>query len=289
MKPAKFRYAAPRTLPEALALLDEHGDDAKVIAGGQSLVPMMNFRLARPEVLVDVNRIEELSYIERDEDVLSVGATTTQRCLERSDVAGLACRAVPQALRHVGHVQTRNRGTVGGSVAHADPAAEIPAVLLASEGSVRLASVDSERWVDAREFFLGPYETVIDPTEILVEVRIPAPADVVSGFMEVAPRMGDFATCGVAAAVQFAPDSDVVGRVSLAAVGVDSRPVRLPSAESLLVGHALTADAVHAAAMASKSDVEPMPDLHSDAAFRRRLLSVLVARVLGDVRHASTD
>jgi aerobic carbon-monoxide dehydrogenase medium subunit len=288
VKPAKFRYVAPQTLPEALALLEEHGDEAKVVAGGQSLVPMMNFRLARPEILVDINRIEELSYIEPGENELSVGATTTQRCLEKSDAARVACRAVPQALRHVGHIQTRNRGTVGGSVAHADPAAEIPAVLLAAEGSVRLASAGAERWVDAADFFLGPYETVVEPNEILVEVRIPTPADAVSGFMEVAPRMGDFATCGVAAFVRFQPGSDVVDRVALAAVGVDSRPVRLPSAEDLLVGHELSADAVDAAAAASRDDVDPMPDLHSDASFRRRLLSALVARVLGDVRYAAT-
>jgi aerobic carbon-monoxide dehydrogenase medium subunit len=289
VKPAKFSFVAPQSLSDALAVLAEHGDDAKVVAGGQSLIPMMNFRLARPGVLVDISRIAELSYIERRAEELSVGAATTQRSLERSDVATLACRALPQALRHVGHIQTRNRGTVGGSIAHADPAAEIPAVLLAAEGSVRLASLGVERWVDAGDFFLGPYETVIEPTEILVEVRIPAPADVVSGFIEVAPRMGDFATCGVAASVRFRPGTDVVDGIAVAAVGVDSRPVRLPSAEDLLVGHPLSPDAVDAAAIASRADVEPMPDLHSDAAFRRRLLSALVARVLGDVRDAATD
>jgi carbon-monoxide dehydrogenase medium subunit len=286
VKPAPFRYVAPRTLAEALAVLDEYGDDAKVLAGGQSLVPMMNFRLARPEVLVDINRIAELSYIESADEELRVGATTTQRSLEMSEVARTACRAVPQALRHVGHIQTRSRGTVGGSVAHADPAAEMPAVLLAAGGSVRLASTTAERWIDGRDFFLGPYETVVEPTEILVEIRIPSPAGAVSGFVEVAPRMGDFATCGVAASVRFRPGSDIVEQLGLAAVGVDSRPVRLPTAESLLIGQALSPEAVDAAARASRDDVEPMADLHSDAGFRRRLLSSLVARVLGGLRYA---
>jgi CO/xanthine dehydrogenase FAD-binding subunit len=289
VKPAALSYARPATLAEALSLLEEYGDDAKVLAGGQSLVPMMNFRLARPEILVDIGGIAELSHVTVTDEMLCIGATTTQRAVQTSAEACSAYPALAQAMRHIGHVQTRNRGTFGGSIAHADPSAEIPAVLLAARGSLRLTSAARERWVDASDFFLGPYQTALGPTEILTEVRFPVSARDVSGFVELAPRLGDFATCGVAAVLRFGPDSDKVERASLAAIGVDSRPVRLARVESVLTGRALSDEVVRLAAMAGKEDVEPMPDLHSDAAYRRHLLVVLLSRLLGGLSHAAGE
>src|SRR5439155_80439 len=204
MKPAAFDYFTPTTVPEALALLAEHGGDAKPLAGGQSLIPAMNFRLARPAVLVDLNRIAELAYVRAGgkDAGLVIGAMARQRAVERSDVVARAAPLVAEAMPSIAHPQIRNRGTVGGSVAHADPAAELPAVMLALEARFRAQSSTGERSIPVAEFFKGMLETALAPGELLVEIAVPAlPARTGTAFLEMARRHGDYALVGVAAVV----------------------------------------------------------------------------------------
>ncbi|HEV3378028.1 MAG TPA: FAD binding domain-containing protein, partial [Thermoleophilaceae bacterium] len=217
MKPAPFEYRAPASVEEALPLL---GLDSAVLAGGQSLVPLLNLRLARPELVVDVNRLTELDYIRADDGVLRIGAMTRQIALERSDVVRRSWPLLHKAVRLVGHRQIRSRGTVGGSVAHSDPAAELPAALLALGASFHLRSAGGGRRVAAEEFFLGPLETVREPDELLVEIEVPGqPAGAAGGFAEYARTHGDFATAGAAAVV--APG----GYAGIALLGAGPVPV----------------------------------------------------------------
>ena len=215
MKPAPFRYFAPRSLAEALALVAEHGYDGKVIAGGQSLVPTMNFRLAQPAVLVDLNRVQELFYLYREPDGgLRIGAMTRQRTVERSDLVAQRAPLLHATMPHIAHAQIRNRGTIGGSLAHADPSAELPAVMVALGARFRLARAQrGERWVAAADFYQGLFTTALEPDELLVEIETP-PMPAASGWsiQEIARRPGDYAIVGVAATVQL----DAAGRCSAA-------------------------------------------------------------------------
>ena len=280
MKPAPFRYAAPTTVAEALDLLAEHGDEAKVLAGGQSLLPLMNFRLARPAVLVDINRVSELDGIQQDNGMLRVGATTRQAALERWAAGQPAWGLLHATLALVGHGAIRNRGTVGGSIAHADPASELPALLLCLEGSVLARSRNGAREIPAGELFQGPLTTSLRPDELLAEVRLPAPpAGAGWGFEEVARRHGDFALVGVAALVA----RDAAGRVSdsrLALFGVGDTAVRAREAEQALRGREPTRESIDAAARLVGPSLEPADDLHADAEYRRRVAGVLATRAL---------
>jgi CO/xanthine dehydrogenase FAD-binding subunit len=222
VKPPPFDYRAPSSLDEALRLL---GEDSTVLAGGQSLVPLLNLRLARPELVVDINGIVELDYIDADDGSLRVGAMTRQVALERSDVVRRRWPLLSKAIRHVGHPQIRTRGTVGGSVAHADPAAELPAALIALGARLRLRKASSGRTLGTSEFFLGPLYTTREPDELLVEIEVPAQPDgAAAGFAEHARTHGDFATAGAAAVV--AP-----GHVGIALFGAGPVPVRAEAAE----------------------------------------------------------
>jgi len=215
MKPAPFDYFAPGTAEEALALLDEHGDAAKPLAGGQSLIPAMNFRLARPQVLVDLNRAADLSYIRSEKAGLAVGAMTRQRAIERSDLVARVAPLLAEAMPWIAHPQIRNRGTVGGSLAHADPSAELPAVALALEARFRARSAAGERSIAVADFFKGMLETALQPGELLVEVTLPALAPRTgTAFLEVARRHGDYALVGVAVVVTL----DAKGRCQAARI-----------------------------------------------------------------------
>src|SRR2546428_2597983 len=208
MKPAPFAYHAPTGLDQALALLAEHGPEAKPLAGGQSLVAAMNFRLAQPAVLVDLNRVAGLDGIAvAPEGGLSLGAMTRQRALERDPLVARQAPLLAEAMPHVAHPQIRNRGTLGGSLAHADPAAELPAVMVALEARIRLRSRKAERWLSAEDFFVGLFATALQPGELLVEVALPPPGPRTGwAFEEVSRRHGDFALVGVAAVVQLNSD-----------------------------------------------------------------------------------
>ena len=280
MKPAPFRYLAPRTLDEALQLLAQHGDDAKPLAGGQSLVPAMNFRLARPAVLVDLNRVGELTYVTRRDGALSIGAMTRQRTAERDPEVLAQAPLLAEALRYVAHPQIRNRGTIGGSLAHADPAAELPAVALALDAAFELRSERGSRTLRADDFYTGLFATALAPGELLTEITIPSPAPR-SGFAfeELSRRHGDYALVGVAAAIALDAGSRVEhARIALLSVG--EGPWLAERAAGLLRGGLPGEEAARAAADAAAADVDPPSDIHASAAFRRHLVAVLTRRAL---------
>ncbi|QWF22128.1 xanthine dehydrogenase family protein subunit M [Nocardioides sp. LMS-CY] len=280
MKPPPFDYTAPRSLGEALRALADAAGDGKVIAGGQSLVPLMNFRFARPGLLVDVNRIPELTGIRRRDGELRIGATTRQADAEQSGIIARGWPLLHQALPHVAHQQIRNRGTVGGSVAHADPAAEICSVLLAYGGRVEVASVRGVREIDASDLFVGQFVTTIEADEILTAVVVPPPpAGTGTAFHEVARRHGDFALAGAAAAVT-TDDRGRCERASLCLLGAAPTPICRAAAEAHLVGNELT-DAVLAEAVAlATADIEPPSDVHGSSAYRTRAAREMAARAL---------
>jgi aerobic carbon-monoxide dehydrogenase medium subunit len=281
MKPAPFSYHRPDSVEEAAALLVEHGYDAKLLAGGQSLVPAMNFRLAQPAVLVDLNRVVGLSgIVENGDGALRMGAMVRQRAAERSPVVAARAPLLAEALPHVAHPQIRARGTVGGSLAHADPAAEIPAVMLALGARMVVRGAGSERVVDAADFFTGLFGTALEPEEVLVAVEVPAaPPGTGTAFAELSRRHGDFALAGVAAAVVLGEDGRCVdARVAL--FGVGDGPVLAADAAALLVGEAPSEALFRAAADAAAAALDPPADVHASADYRRHLAGVLVRRTL---------
>jgi CO/xanthine dehydrogenase FAD-binding subunit len=281
MKPAPFDYEAPDSLPAALDLLAREGGEAKLLAGGQSLIPMLNFRLAQPALLVDLNRLSELAYVRRsDAGGLSLGALTRQRRLERDPLVAELAPLLHEALPFVAHPQIRNRGTLGGSLAHADPAAELPAVAVALDARLRLARAGAERWVAAGDFFAGLFTTALSPEEILVEVELsPPPPKTGWAFLEVARRHGDFAQVGVAARVSLAEDGRC-REAGLTYLAVGPAPVAARQAASSLAGSDLTPAAFTAAAELVQGEIEPVDDVHASAAFKRHLARVLTVRAL---------
>jgi carbon-monoxide dehydrogenase medium subunit len=281
MKPPPFKYLRPARLEGVLDALAEHRDDAALLAGGQSLVPLLNFRLARPPVIVDLAGIPELEGIALRDGAIEIGAMTSQRAAEVSEPVAAACPLIRQALRHVGHLQIRNRGTVGGSLAHADPAAELPAAALALQARLTLRRRDGEREVPASEFFQGPFFTVREPDEVLTKVTFePVPPGAKTIFLEFARRAGDFALAGVAA-VNRAPGAPA--DVMLVAMGVGGPPVRLADVETSVRDRELTQPLLHEAGELAAASVDPPNDVHADAGYRRELLGVLVRRALARV------
>lgn len=283
MKPPPFRYFAPDSVEEALELLQEHGWDAKVLAGGQSLIPAMNFRLAQPAVLVDLNRIEELGGIRPQEDGgLRIGAMTRQRTVENSELVADRAPLLHRIMPWIAHPQIRNRGTFGGSLAHADPAAELPAVAVALDATFTIRGPEGEREVPAREFYLGLMTTAMMPGELLVEVDLPPPPPRSgTAFDEVARRHGDYAIVGAAATVRLAEDGTCEEAV-VTLLSVGETPVLANGAGERLRGTELDEAAIaEAAEIAAAEDVDPPSDLHATAAFRRHLTRVLVRRTVG--------
>lgn len=279
MKPAPFEHVAPATLAEAVALLAEHAPDARVLAGGQSLVPVMNFRLSRPSVLVDLNNVPELAYIRDDGDRLTIGAMTRQRTIENSDLVRAATPLLHAATLNIGHLPIRSRGTIGGSLSNADPAAEYPAAVLALDCEMILLGPSGERRVAAVDFFKGVLATATRPDEILAAIIVPrASAGSGSAFVEIARRHGDFALAGVAAQVTLSGRDPVA--VQLAACGVGPGPVRLSGAETKILADGVSDAAIEAAARIAGAEVEPETDLHATADYRRRLTAAMTQRAL---------
>jgi carbon-monoxide dehydrogenase medium subunit len=271
MKPPRFEYLAPRSRDEALALLAEHGDRARILAGGQSLIPLLNFRLTQPEILIDINRIADLAYVRSDDGGLVIGALTRQHAVERSDVVRTRVPIVAEACRLIGHLPIRHRGTLGGNLAHADPASELPAVMLALEAQFFVISRKETRVVPAGEFFVGPLSTALRPGELLAEVRLPAPpARSGSAFVEMARRAGDYALVGVAALLTL-DDAGRCQRARVALCGVGPTPVRAREAEQALMGQAPRGSALDEAAARAAAATRPNSDLHGSAEFRRKL------------------
>jgi carbon-monoxide dehydrogenase medium subunit len=281
MKPAPFAFHRPDTTDEALALLAQHGAEAKPLAGGQSLIPAMNFRLARPAVLVDLNRIAALSGIRNDGTELHIGAMTRQRAAERDAAVAREAPLLAEAMPFIAHPQIRNRGTIGGSLAHADPAAELPAVMVALEAKIQVRGPKRARWIAADDFYTGLFTTALAPGELVVDIAIPRrrPRSG-AAFAEVARRHGDYALAGVAAVVAL-DERGRCGAARIALFSVGDGPVLARRAAKALVGEEPTAAAIRdAAEAAAAKDIDPPGDIHASPAYRRQLVSVLVRRTL---------
>ena len=280
MKPAPFDYHAPSSLDEATTLMASL-ENAKVLAGGQSLVPMMNFRYVIVDHLVDLRKVKELSGIRVADGRLRIGAMTRQREIEFSDEVLQHCPLLRAALKHVGHRQTRNRGTIGGSLAHADPAAEMPAVCAAHDAVIEIAGKGKTRRVNFAEFGLGFMATAVEPDEIVSAIELPLwPRGHGYGFHEFARRHGDFAITGAAALLEAGADQ-TVKRVSLALCGVANVPVRLREVEAALTGKRLDVATLRSA-LKSLDALEATSDIHATSEYRRHLAAVLVTRALRD-------
>jgi carbon-monoxide dehydrogenase medium subunit len=279
MKAAAFDYTRAASIDDVVQTLAAN-EDAKILAGGQSLVPLLNMRLARPRVVIDINRLAELSYIRRNDRHLAIGALTRHRAIETNE---LVLRDVPllaQALKYVGHVTIRNRGTIGGSVAHADPAAELPAVSVALDAEFVVRGPQGERLMAARDFFQGYLLTALEPEEMITEIRMPVlPGGTRCAVEELARRSGDFALVAVFAAVSTAPDG-TCRDVRIAVAGAAPAPVRATAAEETLRGRAASADAITAAAEAVAAATDPPSDIHAPAKYRRDMAAVLARRAL---------
>jgi CO/xanthine dehydrogenase FAD-binding subunit len=283
MKPPAFEYFAPAAREEALSLLSQHGDSAKILAGGQSLVPMLNLRLLRPSCLVDINRVAGLSYIEERGDTLAIGARTRQRELERSELVRSRCPLLHETMPFIAHFQIRNRGTIGGSLSHADPAAELPVIVTALGGKLVLQSARGERVVAAADFYTGYLSTVLEPDELLTEIRLPFQCAGKGGsgwaFDEVSRRYGDFALAASAAWVVLGKD----GRCESAKVvlaGVHGMPYTSAQAEKALAGTKLSREDIAAACEMLVADLEPQEDLHASSEYRRHAARILAERTL---------
>ncbi|GEL26683.1 carbon monoxide dehydrogenase [Pseudonocardia sulfidoxydans NBRC 16205] len=286
MKPGRFTYHAPRTVADALAVLGEHAGDAKVLAGGQSLMPLLNFRVSEPGHLVDINRLPDLSEPVRTATGWHVPALVRQRAVERSAALSGAFPLLEAALHEVAHPQIRNRGTLCGSLAHADAAAELPTVVTALDGRLRIASPRGERTVAAEDFFVFHLTTALADDELLLGVDLDdLPAGTTTSFHEFAGRRGDFALAAVAG--QATRDATgVVTRCRLVAAGVGSTPLRLRAAEEGLLGARLDDSALAAAARAAAHEARPTGDVHASAGYRRDLVATLTRRVLADIAAA---
>lgn len=278
MKPAPFHYAAPDTEEQTLAMLHAHGSEAKLLAGGQSLVPLLSMRLARPSIIIDLNRLKTLDYIRDDDGEIRIGAMTRQRTAERSPLVSRRLPLLAAALPFVGHLAIRSRGTMGGSIAHADPSAELPAVLVALGGSVVLRGLGKTRVVQGEDFFVSYLTTALQPHELLTEVRIPVHNRKGTAFLEIARRHGDYALVGVAAVVTM--DGNRCAHARLAFTGVGPTPVRIPDAEMALAGTVLT-DAVLTDVRTLVADrIDPEDDVHATAQYRKDVAGVLAERAL---------
>ncbi len=281
MKPAPFEYFVPDTLEQAFELLREYGDDAKILAGGQSLVPAMNFRIHQPEVLVDLNRLPELGYIREDGNVVRVGAMTRERHLEFDDLIAKRTPLLHEAVPFIAHPQIRNRGTIGGSLVNADPAAELPVLMLALNARLKSRNTSSERWIEAQDFFVGMFTTALEADELLVEIELPViPPHTGWSFMEVAPRAGDYALMGVAVYVTL--DEEMKCKeAKLVFLNAGDGPVVANESANSLKGEGITERLIESAAQfASESEITPFGNLHASPEFQRHLANVLTKKAL---------
>ena len=288
VKPAPFDYHCPGELPEAIAILQQYGDDAKVLAGGQSLIPLLSLRLSRFDHLVDLQAIEELRGVTAVDGSIRVGAMTTQADIAQNGNAA-AVPLLAKATSHIGHYQIRNRGTVGGSLAHADPAAEYPATALALDASLEIAGPDGARHVSAADFFVSTWATAMEPDEVLVAAHFPVWSGSTGWAVdELSRRAGDFAMCGAVCGIQL--DGDRVSRAALALFGVGSVPVRARATEAALAGEAVDDLDLPAIAAEVAATLDPPSDLHATGEQRRKMAKTLVSQVLAtaidEAKHA---
>jgi aerobic carbon-monoxide dehydrogenase medium subunit len=280
MKPGPFKYFAARTLEEALALKAEHGDEARFLAGGQSLMPTMNFRLSQPAILIDINPLTQCAGIRSGAESVRIGALRRYRALERDREIARKLPLIREALPHIGHPQIRNRGTIGGNLAHADPASEMPAIVLALAGRMCALSRRGERWIAAADFFTGPLSTSLEPDEMLIEIEVPAAAPSSgSCFMEVARRRGDFALMGVACTVRL-DDRGRCAEARIALCNAGETAVFARDASNSLAGRQIGSGAIDDAAELVQGAIDPGGNIHASKAFQRHLAGVLTKRAL---------
>lgn len=288
MYAAPFEYLAPATLEEALALLRQHGEDAKLLAGGHSLIPMMKLRLAKPLVLIDLGKIAQLDYIREGEGTVNIGAMTTHYSIESSELLRQNCPLLPAAAALIGDVQVRNKGTIGGSLAHADPAADLPPALLAAEGRLKLVGPRGERTVTAREFFVDLMTTALRPQEILIEIQVPTIGPRTgTAYRKVRQKASGFAIVGAAAQIS----TDERGACSEAAVGitgVSPVPYRASRVEERLRGRPLDGGAIREAAALAAEDKELLSDIHASSDYRRHLVQVMTRRAIQEALKSIT-
>jgi CO/xanthine dehydrogenase FAD-binding subunit len=281
LKPAEFEYHRPRKIEEALSLLQEFGDEGKILAGGQSLMPLMNFRLAQPAHIIDINFIGGMDYTRRDKGVLRIGCLARQSRLLDNPIVRERCPLLAEALTYVGYEQIRNRGTLCGSLAHADPAAELPAVLLALDGFVTVGNLTTKREVAARDFFKSYLTTALSSDEMVVEASIPeTPPGAGFSFTEFARRFGDFAIVGVA--VLLVRDQEKIADARIALTGVGDKPWRAPRVEQMLVGQKASTDLFVKIGTEIATRINPGSDIHASESYRRSLATVLTRRALID-------
>ncbi len=279
MKPAAFEYVRPASLNEALQALARHGSAGKILAGGQSLVPMMNLRFARPEVVIDINRVPGLDHVRAEGGMLAIGALARHSALHDSPVVALHCPLMSEAYRHVAHKPIRNRGTLGGNLSHADPASEMPAVLLAVNAKLGMQSTRGARELAADDFFQSQLQTALAADELLTEIRIPAAAAGQGwAFEEESTRKGDFAMAAVA--VTLGISAGICRQAAIAVAGMGTRAVRLGAVEAGLAGKPVDDAAVTRAALQAWQTVTPDGSFHADAEFKRDLIQALTARAL---------
>ena len=281
MKPVRFEYYDPRSLQEALEILDAHQDDGKVLAGGQSLMPLLNMRLARPKVVVDINRIENLNYVRAANGVIVIGANARQRALHDQPLVAERIPLLREAAYYIAHPQIRSRGTICGSLAHADPAAELPAVAVALDAELVIAGPKSTRTVASDSFFLSFFTTALQPNEILTEVRFPAPSkDMAWSILEVSRRHGDFALVGIVAGLSLDQNREVITGARLVYFGVGAIPIRVKDAEAGLVGQRPGDAAFESAAQIASEGIDPSNDIHATVEYRRAVAGTLTRRAL---------
>jgi len=279
MKLPPFEYACPTSIPEAVALLAAHDGEAKPLAGGQSLVPMLAFRVASPSLLVDLRKLAELRKIDISQDGVTLGAMVRWREILDDVRLAAAHPLLVSAVEHVAHYQIRNRGTVGGSMAHADPAAEMPGIAVTCEAQITVIGKAGARTIAAADFFVGPLMTALKPDEIITEIRLPAwPARRRFGFQEFARRRGDFALA--AAALFYDDDNGKARNTHVGAIGVADRPLRLPSVEAVVNGQKIDDAVIAKAEAAASAAVDPADDIHASGAYRKALVGVMVERAL---------
>lgn len=280
MKPPPFEYACPKTLEEAVNLLASRLGNAKVISGGQSLVPMMAFRLAAPELLVDIKDLQGLNAVHTEDSGTRLGAKVRWCDIERDQSLRQAQPLLAEAVKHIAHYQVRNRGTIGGSLAHADPSAELPGIAVTCEARITIVGAGGQRVEEARSFFAGSLETTLEPDEIITELLLPAwPNGRCWAFVEFSRRKGDFALAGVALFY----DLDECGRAEnshVGAIGISDRPVRLAAAEAVMNGQFIVEDTISAVSKAAMASIDPPSDIHAPGAYRRALLGTLLERAL---------
>ena len=279
MIPASFEYYAPRSLTEAVSFLAAHKDDVKILSGGQSLLPLMKMRLSKPEYIVDIGRIPGLDAITAEGDAIIVGGMATHAQLEASALLKKSCPLLPQTATTIADVQVRNRGTLGGSIAHADPAGDMPAAILALDAEIKAVGPNGERWIKAEDFFLGLLMSVLEPDEIVTAVKVPVTTSDKTSYLKAAPRSSGFAVVGVA--VRLGIDaSGNVGRAAIGITGVTDKAYRAERVEKMLIGKKLDDALIESAAAEATRNIDVIEDINGSVEYRTQLTHVYVARAL---------